>query len=495
MSSDSNNLKNKTIKGIFWSLGEQFGKKGIGLVVTLLLARLLTPSDYGLIGLTTVFIAIATAIVEGGFMQALIRKTHLTQTEKSTVFFTNLVVSFIIYILLFLFSPLISIFFKEPRLTGLIRFIGVQIIIYAFQVVQVADLTRKMDFRTQVKATLPAGIISGFVAIMLAWSGFGVWSLAIQTIIVGFLTTFFYWIHNRWLPSFVFSFSCLREFFSFSSKLLVSSLLNTIFKNLYTFVIGTFFSTQQLGYYSFSMKIKNITSEQITSSLQKVSFPALSQIQNEEKKLQAGYKKIIQCSVFVVFNLMSFVALLSDPLIRLFLNDKWLPAIPILQILCISGALYPLSAINLNILYVKGRSDLFLKLEIIKKVLIAIMISITIHTDIFYLLIGQAVLSIIAYLINSHYSAQLIHYSMNKQLRDIFPSFFSASIVGISLYVSDIFLPFTDILHLALMMLIGFVSFIASNLLIKNEAFFIVYNVILNKIPNFNHKKTVAQNI
>lgn len=495
MLSTSNNLKSKTIKGIFWSLGEQFGKKGIGLIVTLILAKLLTPDDYGLIGLTTIFIAIATAIVEGGFLQALIRKPHLTQTEKSTVFFTNLVVSFVIYILLFLFSPLISIFFKEPCLTGLIRFIGIQIIIYAFQIVQVAELTRKMDFKTQVKITLPSGIISGLVAIFLAWSGFGVWSLAVQTVIVGFLTSFFYWIHNRWIPSFVFSFSCLREIFSFSSKLLASSLLNTIFQNVYTFVIGSFFSTQQLGYYSFSMKIKNITSEQITSSLQKVSFPALSQVQNEEKKLQNGYKKIIQCSVFVIFNLMVIVAFFSGPLIRLLLNDKWSPSIPILQILCISGAVYPLSAINLNILYVKGRSDLFLKLEIIKKVLLTIMVSVTIHSDIYYLLIGQAVLSIIAYLINSYYSAQLINYSINKQLIDIFPSLFTASIVGISLYFSEILFPFSDIVRLALMTFVGFTSFLVSNLAIKNEAFFMINNVILVKAMSLYRKKTVVQNI
>lgn len=492
--SSSENLKNKTIKGVFWSLGEQFGRHGIGLAVTLILARLLTPSDYGLIGLTSLFLAIATAIIESGFRQALIRKVDLSQTEKSTVFFTNLSVSIILYILLFLFSPLIAVYFKEPRLTGLIRFIGIQLIIYAFQIVQVADLTRKMDFKTQVKVTLPSGIISGIIAILLAWNGFGVWSLAVQTVLVGFLTTVLYWIRNRWIPSFVFSFDCLRDFFSFSSKLLASSLLNTIFKNIYTFVIGSFFSTHELGFYSFSMKIKRISSEQITSALQKVSFPALAQIQDEEEKLKKGYRKIIQCSVLVIFNLMVVIAFISDPIFKLFLHNKWFPAIPYLRILCISGAIYPLSAINLNVLYVKGRSDLFLKLEIIKKVLTAIMLTITIHLGIFYLLTGQAVLSVLAYLINSHYNARLINYSVLNQFRDIFPSLISAVVVGISLYLLNILLPASDILRLICMTLASLIFFLISNLLVKNEAFFIIYHIIFEKINFSKRKLSTIQN-
>lgn len=482
-------IKRKTIKGFFWSFGETFGRYGIGVLITIFLARLLTPKDYGLIGLISVFFAIATAIVDGGFRQALIRKIDVSQTDKSTVFYTNLIVSVIIYTLLFASAPLIAAFFKESRLIGLVRFMGIQIIIYAFQIVQVAELTRRMDFKTQVKITLPSGIISGLIAIILAWKGYGVWSLAIQTVLGSLFTTIFYWIHNRWMPSFEFSRNSLKDFFSFSSNLLLSSLLDTIFNNLYSFIIGKFFSAQQLGYYSFSMKIKHLGAEQITLAIQRVSFPALSLLQNETQKLKSGYRKIMQCSVFVVFPLVTFIALAAEPLFNIFLNEKWLPAIPYLRILCIVGAMYPLHAINLNVLNVKKRSDLFLKLEIIKKILQAIILLITTPFGIFHLLIGQAVLSVLSYFLNSHYTAKLIDYSVYRQLKDIFPILISSTLMAITMHISSFLASNNDILRLIIILFFGTAAYLFSCNIMKTEAYSIIYDILSKKFPGPKKRK------
>ena len=488
---NTDNIKNRTVTGLFWSLGEQFGHHGISVLITLTLARFLTPNDYGLIGLTTVFFSIATTIVESGFRKALIRKKTLTNTDRSTVFYTNLVVSCIIYVMLFFFSPLIASFFKEPRLINLIRFIGIKIIIYAFQIVQISDLTRKMDFKTQVKITLPSGILSGLLAIILAWKGFGVWSLAIQMVLTGFLTTLLYWIHNRWLPTRGFNWETLKELFAFSSKLLVSSLLATIFDNLYTFVIGAFFSTRQLGFYSFAMKIKRISSEQITSALQRVTFPALSIIQDEKEKLKTGYRKIIQCSVYTIFPAMVILFIMAEMLIKILFGTKWLPAVPYIQILCIVGAMYPLNAINLNLLNVKGRSDLFLKLEIIKKVLIIAMMFVTIPFGIWHLLIGQAILSIAAYFLNSYYTASLIGYSIYKQIKDILPSLILALVMGIIIYFFNKLLHLPIILNILFLPVIAIFIYLVLSNLFKVEAFFHLQSLlyeIFNKKKNYKKK-------
>lgn len=488
MSAGTTNLKNKTVTGMFWSLGEQFGRHGINILITLALARLLSPKDYGLIGLTTIFFAIATAIVEGGFKNALIRKKDLNQTDRSTVFYTNLVVSVILYVVLFFSSPLIALLFHEPRLTSLLRFIGIQIIVYAFQVVQVADLSRKMNFKTQVKITLPSGIVAGTVAVIMAWKGLGVWSLATQMVLSGFLTSVFYWVHNRWWPSLVFSWNSLEELFSFSSKLLLSSLLSTTFNNLYTFIIGMFFSTQLLGYYSFAMRINKMSAEQITAALQRVSYPALASLQNEKDKLLAGYRRIIQCSAHVIFPMMVFIALGSQSLLKLLFGDKWLPAVPFIQVLCVIGAMYPLNAINLNILYVKGRSDLFLKLEIIKKILVIGMLLITIPMGIRYLLIGQAILSIIAYFLNSSYSARLIDYSVIKQLRDQIPTFISSAAMAASLVLTNMLVYESITLQVLSLVVVGIVSYISASEILKINAYYTIRELLLKKLLGLRKK-------
>lgn len=486
------NLKNRTISGFFWSLGEQFGRYGIGILITVFLARLLTPKDYGLIGLTTVFFSIAMTLVDGGFRQALIRKLDLSQTDRSTAFFTNLFISVLIYIILFVFAPFIAFFFKEPRLASLIRFMGIQTIIYAFQIVQIADLTRRMDFKTQIKITLPSGIVSGIIAIFLAWKGLGVWSLAVQTVFGSFLSTLLFWFHNRWIPTLEFSRESLRYFFSFGSKLLFSSLIDTVFNNIYLLVIGKFFSTQQLGYYSFSKKIKSLSAEQLTSAFQRVSYPALSMLQNEKEHLTEGYRKVMQYTLCAILPLMVFIGLAAEPLFRLFLNEKWFPAIPYLRILCVIGAIHPLHAINLNVLKVKGRSDLYLKVEIIKKLLISIMIFILLPFGIFPLLVGQAVLSFLSFFINSYYTAQLINYSVFKQICDISGIIVASLIMATVMYLFYLLIPNQNVLLLIVMTPAGIAAYILSCKMMKLKAFSINYDMLAKITYLKKRKRTVV---
>lgn len=396
----------------------------------LVLARLLTPEEYGIMAMIAIFIAISNFIIDSGFSNALIRKTRIERVDYSTVFYFNLTVSILIYALLYLAAPTISVFFKEPVLLAVIRIIGWVLIINALAIIPRTQFVRNVDFKTQTKVSLISSISSGVIGIGMALGGMGVWSLVGQQLFRQFLNTLFLWVYSKWHPVWEFSMKSFKELFGFGSKLLLSGLLDTIYKNIYYIVIGRFYTSAQLGQYTRAEQFNMIFSSNLTSVVQRVSYPVLSSIQEEPERLREAYRKVIKITMLITFACMLGLAAVAKPLILILIGEKWLPAVYFLQIICFSGILYPLHAINLNILQVKGRSDLFLKLEIIKKIIAVGPIVVGIAYGIEYMLWGSVLTSFIAYFLNSYYSANLINYPTGEQIKDILPTFLTSFVVA-----------------------------------------------------------------
>lgn len=426
----TDSLRHKTIRGVGWSFVDNIASSGITFLVGLVLARLLTPAEYGLMAMIAIFIAISNSIIDSGFSNALIRKIHVERVDYNTVFYFNLIISILVYAILYIASPVISAFFKEPVLVEVTRVIGWVLIINALAIIPRTQFVRNVDFKTQTKVSLISSVSSGIVGIGMALGGMGVWSLVGQQLSRQFLNTLFLWIYSKWRPVWEFSTQSFKELFGFGSKLLLSGLLDTIYKNIYYIVIGRFYTSAQLGQYTRAEQFNTIFSSNLTSVVQRVSYPVLSSIQEESERLREAYRKVIKITMLITFACMLGLAAVAKPLIIILIGEKWLPAVYLLQIICFSGMLYPLHAINLNILQVKGRSDLFLKLEIIKKIIAVFPIIIGIFYGIECMLWGSVVTSLIAYFLNSYYSANLINYPTNEQIRDILPTFVISFIVA-----------------------------------------------------------------
>ena len=363
----SESLKQKTVKGVGWSFADNIANSGITFLVGLVLANILTPEEYGIMAMVTIFIAVSNSIVDSGFSNALIRKTNIRSVDYNTVFYFNLIVSIFLYLILYVSAPAISVFFKEPVLVDVMRVIGWILIINAFAIIPRTIFVRNINFKAQTKVSLIASVSSGVIGIGMALAGWGVWSLVGQQLSRQLLNTVFLWIFCRWRPLWEFSTQSFKELFGFGSKLLASGLIDTIYRDIYYLIIGRFYSAADLGQYTRASQFNTIFSSNLTSVVQRVSYPVLSSIQNEPERLLGAYRRVIKTTMLITFACMLGLAAVAKPLIVILIGEKWLPAVYFLQIICFSGMLYPLHAINLNILQVKGRSDLFLKLEIIKK--------------------------------------------------------------------------------------------------------------------------------
>ena len=419
----SESLKNRAVHGAKWSFIDNISNSGVTFLVGLILARLLTPAEYGIMAMIAIFIAVSNSIVDSGFSNALIRKVRIDRVDYNTVFVFNLIVSIVLYILLYTSAPAISLFFKEPVLTNVLRVSGLILIVNALGISPRTILVRGIDFKTQTKVSIISSVSSGLVGVGMAIMGFGVWSLVWQQLSRQILNSLFLWIFCKWIPQWEFSIKSFKEMFGFGYKLLLSGLLDTLYKNIYYVIIGRCYSPAQLGQYSRAEQFNMIFSSNLTSIVQRVSYPVLSSIQEEPERLREAYRQIIKTTMLVTFACMLGLAAVAKPLIIILIGEKWLPAVSFLQIICFSGMLYPLHAINLNILQVKGRSDLFLKLEIIKKTIAVFPILIGIFYGIEYMLWGSVLTSFIAYFLNSYYSADLIRYSTIEQIRDVLPVF------------------------------------------------------------------------
>lgn len=439
------NLQKQTVFGLLWTFLQKFAKEGFSFIEGIILARLLIPSDYGLIAMTQIFFAISACFIDSGFTTALTRDKKRTEIDYSTVYVTNVCLTFFFASLLFSCSTLIANFYKEPILSDIVRANSILLVLQSFNAVQATRMTINLQFKELGIINVTCSIIMGITTIVFAFLGFGVWSLIYPNFLMPFLRFAFYWHYQHWFPSFKFSWIIWRKYFRFGSNLLLSSLLDTIWKNLYPLIIGKKYSASQLGFYTKAKVYAHLPSQTLQGVLGQVTFPILCSIQDDDKRLQNAYRRLIKVSCFITFPVLIGLAALAKPFIILLITEKWATSIPYLQVLCFAAMWYPVHALNLNLLKVKGRSDLFLKLEIAKKALGLIVILITAPLGVFYMCIGSVVSSFIALFINTYYTGKLINVGFITQMKDVLPSliysfFMGIIIIGVTWFITSMWI-------------------------------------------------------
>ena len=454
----SNSIKSKTISGISWSAADVFLSHGVTFLVGIVLARLLTPAEYGLIGICSIFIVIFNGIIDSGFSAALIRKIDVSSDDYNTMFIVNMALSAFLYGLMYVGSPYIATFFERPELVDLLRVMGFVLILQALSIVQYTILSKRLDFKIKTKASFISAVLSGVIGIVFAFLGFGVWSLVIQQLSKYAINTVCLWFFNKWWPSIRFSMQSFRYMWSFGWKMMLSGLLDHVWRELYQVVVGKFYSPATLGQYSKSKEYAHIFSTNVTLIVQKVSYPVLSELQNDTTRMMAAYRKLIKTTMFITAVGMFSMAAVAEPLLYCIIGPQWHQASTFLPIICVSLSLYPLHAINLNMLKVQGRSDIFLYLEIFKKIIAVGPICLGIFVGIYWMLAGSVVTGIISFFLNTYYTGKKLHYSSWAQVKDVSPSFGMGLLIAISVYFFK-FLPISNFIILPIQIAVGCIVF------------------------------------
>ena len=447
-------LTNKTIKGVGWNSVDRIVNYGIGFLIGIVLARLLSPEEYGLIGIIGIFTAIFNIILDSGLSTALIRKKGVTDTDYCTVFWTNLFLSFALTAVLFFSAPLISAFFKRPELVPYIHVMSFILVINALSITQQSILTKRIDFKTQTKISLIAHTLSGIIGILMAYAGMGVWALVAQQMSSRLFTTLLLWIYNKWWPSLVFSWISFKDLFGFSWKLLVAQVVQTAFNQVYQAVIGKVYTPNTLGQYTRAQQYGTLVASTVGDVVLKVSLPVMSEIQNEDERLLRVFRTIIKTSMLVSSVFLIGMAACAKPLIYVLIGEKWLPCVPMMQILSFSLMLYPLHQVNINMLTVQGRSDIQLLLQIIKCVLSIGPILLGVFVGIYWMLVGSVVCGWLSLILNSYYSGKKFNYTWWMQLKDVAPSIIISLIMAVPVYLMT-FLPLSYYVLLPIQIIVG----------------------------------------
>lgn len=413
-------VKQETVQGVKWSAFEKFAVQGIQFVLGIILARLLSPSDYGIIGMIGVFMAVSQTFIDSGFSSALIRKIDRTEDDYCTTFYFNIVIAIICYAVLFFTAPWIANYFHTPLLRSVIRIMAVSLVINSLMAVQITRLTIDIDFKALSYRSILSTILSGVVGIALAYYGWGVWALVAQSLLSSFVNLVFIWVYCRWLPRRPFSWKSFQNLFSYGIKLLASSLINTLYSNLTTLIIGRKFTATDLGEYSRGTSIPSLPVNNINSALQRVLFPILSRFQNDTPQLMSYYRRYMGMVSLTIFFICCFLAAIGKPLVLVLLTDKWSSCVIYLQLFAFSVMFDHLCIINHTLLLAVGRSDLYLKLELIKKpVFIAILLA-SIPFGVVGICVSKIITSQVAVMINTYYTGKLFHFGYFAQFRDYF---------------------------------------------------------------------------
>lgn len=452
-------LKEKTVRGVGWSAIDSVASQGVTFFVGLVLARLLSPSEYGLIGIITIFISISNTIVDSGFSNSLIRKPRITEDDYSTTFVFNLILSVVMYSILYIAAPGIAIFFHQEQLVPLTRVLGIVVIVNSLAIVQRTKLVREINFKRQARISVISSTLSGLLGIISAYLGAGVWALVTQQISRQIVNAAGLWISAKWIPSLNFSSESFKYQFQFGWKLLLSQLLNTIWNESSHLVIGRCYSSATLGQYSRAQQFSSLFSSNMTAIIQRVSFPVLSTIQDDKERLKANYKRLIKTSMLLSFTGMLALAACARPLIYVLIGEKWEVAATFLPIICFNMMLYPVRAINTNMLQVVGRTDQLLVLEVIKKVLYLIPLALGVYVGIYWMLWGNVVIGVFGYVLNSHFSGKFIKYTIREQVVDIFPSLIFGGVVAICMFLITL-VGFSSLITILLQIIIGCVTIV-----------------------------------
>ena len=481
-------LTDKTVRGVAWNSIDRFANYGIGFLVGIILARLLSPEEYGLIGIIGIFTAIFNVILDSGLSTALIRKDGVTETDYNTVFIANIFLSIGLTATLYFGAPLIAQFFKRPELVPYIHVMSFILIINALSLTQQARLTKRIDFKTQTKISIIAHITSGVIGIVMAYSSFGVWALVAQQMSSRLFTTILLWIYNKWIPKLIFSWQSFKELFNFGWKLLVASIIGSIWAQLYQTVIGKIYSPATLGQYTRANQYGNLVSSSIGDVVLKVSLPVMSAIQNDNNRLLSAFKRIIKLTMLVSSVLLFGMSACAKPLIYVLIGEQWLPCVPMMQILGFSLVLYPLHLININMLTVQGRSDIQLIIQILKCILAIGPILLGIFIGIYWMLIGSVAMSWVCLIINGYFSGKAFHYTWWMQLKDIAPSLIIALAMAIPVYFLT-YLPLSDYIILPIQIIVGFIITVVLCEIFKREEYIQLKGIIMDYGGKIIHKK------
>jgi teichuronic acid exporter len=421
------NLRSRTVKALLWNLSGTGGKLAFQLLIQICLARLLSPKDFGLMAMLMVLTSVGLVFVEGGFGIALIHHKNASREDESSVFFCNLGLASLAYGVLWLLAPWVAVFYNQATLEPLLRFSALGMVLGAFGVVQNSVLSRSLNFKTLSIVDLGTSVLAGSVAIWLAWSGYGVWSLAWQFVITATIRSLLLWFMSPWRPLFTFRYDAIRRMGAYGSRLVTSNLISALFENLNQLLIGKFYTAGDLGFYSRAKMMQSIPVNTFSHALNGVLLPAFVHLNDQPEEFRKGYRRAIRCSAAVAVPMMAIFGLLAKPIFLLLLSAKWLPAVPYFQIFCIAGILYPLHIINLNTLLALGKPDLYLKLEVIKKLVSLCGAAIALPFGVMAFAQATVALSIVALVINTHYTRKLVDYGLLAQLRDILPFLISAA--------------------------------------------------------------------
>lgn len=421
-------IKEQTVHGVKWNAIGRFSSQIIGFLIGLLLARMLSPSDYGIIGMLAFFFAIAQTFIDSGFGSALVRKKDCSDADYSTAFYFNVVIGIVSFLILYISAPFIAIFFDNSILKDVCRFLSINLFLNSLSIVQNSILTSRLDFKSLAKVNVYSTIVSGIVGLGMAYCGYGIWSLVYQQVVMSFMRSLLLWTKTKWSPRFLFSKVSFRYLFGFGSKILSAGLLHTIYANLTTILIGKFYTPKDLGYYSRGETLATFPSSNVSAILQSVTYPILSKIQDDDVRLIVAYRKYIQMSSMLIFFGMSLLAALSKPIILVLLTDKWAESIIYLQVFCFAWMFDHLCSLNLNLLYVKGRSDLILKLEIIKKTISISMIIVTIPFGVLAICLSRTLYTQIAVIINTYYTGKIYGLGYREQVKDFIRYFLYSAI-------------------------------------------------------------------
>lgn len=463
-------LRKKTLSGLLWTVVDTFVLRGMSFLSTVVLARWLGPEEFGLIGMIAVFVAIGSTIMDSGMSASLIRMKNPQERDFSTVFLLNLGLSGTFYVLIFIGAPFIANFYKQPILTDLVRVYALSFIIGSLSAVQLAILNNRMEFKRIMKQNMPGTIIGVTTGVTLGYFGFGVWSIVVMYLTTQVVQSFVLWIRSDWKPTFTFSKESAKFHFGFGYKLMLSGLLNTVFQNIYNIIIGRFYTVRELGFFERSKAFNDYPVGVLTSVMTKVTYPLLSSIQTEKDRISQVYRRIMRLAFFITCPLMFGAAAVAYPLFDLVLGPEWIAAVPYFQILCLSSIFYPIHAFNLNVFKVYGRSELFLKLEVIKKIIVIIGLFIGFQFGIMGLVWSSVICNYLALFINTYYSSDMIDYSWKQQFLDMLPTMLTAGLMfGGTYFVLNILSDLNSIMLLCIGGIFSLLIYIGLNYLIKSE--------------------------
>lgn len=449
---------------------ERGGTQGIQFIVMIVLARQLLPKDFGLIVLVTIFISLANVLVQSGFNTALIQKKNADETDFSSIFFLNVFVTSILYTVLFFSAPVLASFFEQEQLILVLRTLSITLFLGSINSIQNVVIARSLQFKKLFFSSLGAVIVAGIVAIVMAYTNFGVWSLVGYQLINQFLILLILWFTVDWRPQLLFSFERIKELFSFGWKVLTASLIDTFNTNLQSLMIGKMFSPASLGFYNRGEQFPSIVVSNVNGSIQSVLFPTLSSQQENKIRMKEMVKRSVQISSFMIFPMMIGLAIIAEPLVKLLLTEKWLPVVPFIQIFCASYALWPIHTSNLQAINALGRSDIFVKLEIMKSVISLVVLALCLPFGVHAVALGVLISGVISTFINAYPNAKLLDYRMKEQCKDILPSFLIAFVMG-GVVNSIHWFGMTDLLTIIIQLFLGIIVYVCLAIVFKIECF------------------------